>query len=400
MKLNAIIIALAAALLTGQALYPTAGMASLPINGPENPGEDLEEDPDLQAPKVELLQSGDYTYYITDVANKKISITKISNAGEKLEIPAEIDGYQVTGVGMLFDSFAYYEEKGYPVEEYRVLSTEDMKQVKSVSFPEGLEQIGTNAFRGMEELIEITLPDSLLKIHSGCFSSTGIKELVLPINLSYISNHAFNDCDQLSKIIIKSKSLRCSDEYPPFAGCDAIEEVLWEKTVESIDMIGFRLTSIKRMVVPETVKTIDLQTVDTLIIKGEETEITCSDAYVREELKKTKVILPKNSAALKGAKELNCKYTEVTLPKAPKITKKLYTVDKTSKMKLSWNKLSGVSKYQIYYSKTKNGTYSKLAETDRLSYTLLYKKGYIKIRAYKVYQDERWYGPCSVIKLD
>lgn len=401
MKINGFLLGLSVFMLTCHTLYPTASMYTLQEKTQSELSKEFNEDPELQKPKVELHYSGKCTYYITDEENKKISITKIALPknlfNDELSIPIIIDGYEVAGIGMLFDSFAYYEEKGYPIEEYRIISNEDMNKVKSISLPEGLEQIGTNAFNGMKDLTQVKLPDSLLRIYPDAFSSTGIKELELPINLSYISSHAFYNCNSLIKVTIFSKSPIYSDEYPPFASCD-ISEVIWGKSVETIDMMGFRLNHLKRMVVPENVKSVDLQACDTLIIKGSKTTIFCSDSYIRDELRKCKIILCKNSAAVKGVKELKCKYIEVSLPQAPIITIKQYTDNKISQIKLSWNKLSEATKYQIYYAKSKNGSYSRIAETEKLSYTLKKKSGYIKIRAYKLYQNEKWYGPFSSSK--
>ncbi len=74
----------------------------------------------------------------------------------------------------------------------------------------------------------------------------------------------------------------------------------------------------------------------------------------------------------------------------------------TSSASLSWQKVSGVTGYQIYYSTSKNGEYKKLKNTTALSYKKTgLTKGktyYFKVRAYKRTSDRVLYGAFSDIK--
>lgn len=73
-----------------------------------------------------------------------------------------------------------------------------------------------------------------------------------------------------------------------------------------------------------------------------------------------------------------------------------------TKVKLSWNKADGVSGTAIYRAAKKDGSYKKIGETEKHSYTdkgLKFKKTYYyKIRAYKVSDSSREYGAYSDIK--
>lgn len=73
-----------------------------------------------------------------------------------------------------------------------------------------------------------------------------------------------------------------------------------------------------------------------------------------------------------------------------------------TKVKLSWNKADGVSGAAIYRAAKKDGSYKKIGETEKNSYTdkgLKFKKTYYyKIRAYKVSDSSREYGAYSDIK--
>lgn len=90
----------------------------------------------------------------------------------------------------------------------------------------------------------------------------------------------------------------------------------------------------------------------------------------------------------------------VTEPSKPTLS---YSVSTTS-VKISWNKVSGATGYQVYMATSENGTYTKLATTssNTTSYT---KKGlkagtyyYFKVRAMKDVDTTRAYGSFSKLK--
>ena len=75
---------------------------------------------------------------------------------------------------------------------------------------------------------------------------------------------------------------------------------------------------------------------------------------------------------------------------------------KKSTASLSWKKVAGAKKYQIYRATKKKGKYSKIATTKKLTYknTSLSKKKtyYYKVRAYYVKAGKNIYGSYSNVK--
>ena len=90
----------------------------------------------------DYMVKGDGTAAITGVSNDKI---------ETLEIPAEVDGHQVTSIGM----FAFG----------------NCMKLISVTIPEGVAVIGDDAFGNCYMLESINIPDSLVSIGSQAFRS-------------------------------------------------------------------------------------------------------------------------------------------------------------------------------------------------------------------------------------
>ncbi len=72
-----------------------------------------------------------------------------------------------------------------------------------------------------------------------------------------------------------------------------------------------------------------------------------------------------------------------------------------SSIKVSWTKVSGATKYQVYRATSKTGTYKKVAETTSLSYTNKSltdnKTYYYKVRAYRKVGSSKVYGSYSAI---
>lgn len=346
-------------------------------------------------------QEGNYTYYILDEAKKEISISKVANVKNQLVIPTEIDGYKVTGLGMLYDTFYIYEEEGYPVDEYRIVAKEDINKVKSIAIPEGVKYIGTNSFYGMRKLKDISFPNSLQSIQSDAFVSIDAEEIVLPVNLNYISNYSFRDCSSLKRVLIKSKELSFSDEYPAFKSCEALKEVILDG-VEKMNMDGFNLNeNADKLVISASVKEIVMLTCNfkQVIVKGTKTEFYWYDGYNYNWNKAAEIYVPKNAAAIRTLKKLKVNYKEVTLPSAPKVIKKTVSSGSSKRIKLSWNSQNGVTAYEVYYSKEKNGTYKRLKVTGKTHCYMAGQSGYIAVRAYKTLQKEKWCGEFTTIKL-
>jgi hypothetical protein len=354
--------------------------------------------------KILFIKNQDYTYFILDEENKEIAITGISNAKGEVSIPGELDGYRVRCLGVPLASFSAYEENLYdPMSQYSIFHKEDRNKITGLIIPEGVKHIGIAAFMDMTRLKKVSLPDSLVSIGIEAFARDGIEELMLPKNLEHIDIRGFSECKSLTKVTVNSSSIGGGGggEYPPFTGCDKLELVTWGN-VEYADVDLFALSKIKKVIIPSSVKAIDMTAcnIETLIIKGKSTKfITNKDLARFYWNDKFSVIVPKDSAAINTIKELNINYTVVTLPEMPAITKSIIGSESKRKIKLTWKKQKDNITYQIYYSEERDGKYTLLDEVKGQAYTTGKKKGYIKIRAYKSDQGVKWYGKFKLVKL-
>lgn len=98
-----------------------------------------------------------------------------------LEIPSELDGY--------------------PVRKIANNAFKDMNYLTGVIIPEGVTSIGSYAFSGTG-LKSIVLPDSLSSISSYAFYQSPLKKVHFGCGISTIGDSAFKDCTALSKVHI------------------------------------------------------------------------------------------------------------------------------------------------------------------------------------------------------
>lgn len=352
--------------------------------------------------EIRFKESQEYTYFLLDEEKKEIAITKILNAKGDITVPDELDGYKVVCLGVPLHNFAAYEEGLYqPKSQYSLFQQEDMNKVTSLTIPEGITHIGIAAFMNMANLKQVILPDSLVSIGIEAFANSGIEKLVLPKNLELIDLCAFYSCESLTNVIVNCGNVRGGGEYPSFKACDNLELVTWGN-VGYADVDLFSLSTIKRVVIPASVNKVDMTccSIETLIIKGKNTAfVTVKDLGKSYWNDKFAIIVPEASKAISTIKELDVDYEEVVLPKAFTVKTTRNTIHNTQVTKLIWNKQSNTTKYQIYYSKTKNGKYQLLKETEKLSYSTTKVTGYIKIRGYRTYQGVNWYGAYTTVKL-
>lgn len=114
------------------------------------------------------------------------------NYGKNMNGVLYADGEFVTekGLGLYYsfgsDVWSYYKSK-----------------FKKVVILDGYSSIGQNAFKDCENLVEVTIPESVTVIwHSAFENCTSLKSITIPSNVKDIYGGTFNNCTSLENIII------------------------------------------------------------------------------------------------------------------------------------------------------------------------------------------------------
>ena len=200
--------------------------------------------------------------YAVDEAGGAIIMGTSSTSGE-LEIPSEIDGYAVTGIGE--NAFA------------------NNGKITSVIIPESVTSIGDHAFASCYSLTGVTIPDSVTSIGSYAFAwCDGITSVTIPNSVTSIGEEVFGGfhlqevtisqslCDgsvslynvlygSSTSIYDKLKTINIVGEVScignrAFSGLSAVEQITIPDGVTSIGYGAFAgCSSLTNMIIPDGV---------------------------------------------------------------------------------------------------------------------------------------------------
>ncbi|MBQ7600205.1 MAG: leucine-rich repeat domain-containing protein [Clostridia bacterium] len=163
--------------------------------------------------------SGDYVYMVdTDGA---AVITGYNGHETDLVIPAEIDGIRVKELG----AKSFYGNT----------------ELLSVSVPEGVEWINSNAFTGCVNIGSYSFPSTLKVIASYAFSlNRSLTGVTLPENMRSVNSGAFYSCSKLARLEITGKDTKFSGN--PLTGCHSLSEVVIDPGNEHLKLENSAIT--------------------------------------------------------------------------------------------------------------------------------------------------------------
>lgn len=120
----------------------------------------------------------------------------------------------------------------------------ECKQFRKVILNDGLKAIAESAFKQTENLFEISIPDSVKHIGSGCFACSGIKSVKLPENSAFTSIlwETFFGCKNLKTVKLPD-SVNVIDDYA-FSECTSLRSINLDK-VQVIDSSAFAKTALE-----------------------------------------------------------------------------------------------------------------------------------------------------------
>ena len=294
--------------------------------------------------------------------------------------------------------------------------------LKSFKLPKNLNSIKSNAFYECSSLKDVNLPESLTSIDDNSFyGCISLESITIPSNVKYIAENTFENCTSLYIIVVHENtySYRVISKYYPdkvrIFGYPSIITISNENyPLNIIYKNKFKLTgNIKSDYKLSSITAQIIDTSNNTISKISKTVSPDSFTYSIENLQIKFETLPVGNYKYKliasdekgVSKTLINKNFKVVKPNIPvnNVTGFKYT-SSTSNTKLYWNKANGVSGYEIWMYNSKTRKYEKI-KTIKNASTLSYTKSKLssstiykyKIRAYKIVNDDKYYGSFSKV---
>ena len=263
--------------------------------------------------------SGDFESRGLSETDKTCEITDYTGSAAELEIPATLDGYTVTSIGMgaidscssltnidipdsvtsigngafgfcpLLASIDVAAENPSYSSQDGVLFTKDKtalmkypaaKPDTAYSIPDTVTSIGGSAFAFCEALTNIDIPESVTSIEESAFQGcSSLTSIDIPNNVTYLADFSFAECASLRSISIPDTVTsigfrafyKCSaltaitipnsvtriGEWA-FAYCDVLKDVTINNGVTNIGRYAFRVcTSLTSIHIPNCVTSIE-----------------------------------------------------------------------------------------------------------------------------------------------
>ena len=191
-----------------------------------------------------------YAYRVND-GNATITrflgpVDSTNNGPYDIEIPTELGGYPVTGLGensFAVDSFDGYE--GNPL----------CSKIHSVTIPQNVKSIGYRAFHNCDGLESLTINGAIESMGSQAFAwCTSLKTLKLGENIQTIGGWAFENCSSLKNVTIPESVTSIGRWAFSFCG---LESLTINGAIESMgDEAFYHCENLKTLKLGEHIKTI------------------------------------------------------------------------------------------------------------------------------------------------
>jgi hypothetical protein len=105
-------------------------------------------------------------------------------------------------------------------------------------------EIGQDAFSDNYNLTSVTIPNSVLSIHQGAFSGTGLTNVTIPNSVTFIGNGAFEDCTSLISVTISnsitviSANMFTNTALTNLVLPNSVSEIQTEAFMDCIDLLS------------------------------------------------------------------------------------------------------------------------------------------------------------------
>lgn len=157
--------------------------------------------------------------YRLSIDEGNVTLNKYLGNDVEITIPEKIGDFPIVALG------TKCFEEGY--------GSEHKSMIKSITIPSAISVIPKGAFDNCNELSTVILSEGLVTISQDAFlECDGLVEIKLPSTVEVIENGAFSRCRNLKKIFIPASVMNIGN---PFSGCDSLMEIVVAEDNETFD---------------------------------------------------------------------------------------------------------------------------------------------------------------------
>lgn len=197
--------------------------------------------------------------FLYTIKNSQVTITSYEGDAIEVEIPSEIEGYEVTIIGeSAFENNRNIEKVVLPptMKTLERSSFDTCSNLKEIVLNEGLEKIEQYAFYYCESMKNINLPDSLTYIGYHAFANCkGLESIIVPSGVTSILYGTFTYCENLTEVTLPD-TLKII-EKKTFSDCESLNKINLPEGLEEIGEGAFEYTNnLEKIIIPGSVKKI------------------------------------------------------------------------------------------------------------------------------------------------
>lgn len=127
---------------------------------------------------------------------------------------------------------------GKPVTEIGIRAFDKCTGLINVTIPNSVIKIASEAFRFCMGLSNVTIPESITEIGDGAFSSCGsLTDVIIPKGVTEISAYTFSVCKNLVSVVIPDSVTKIASFA--FVGCTSLTNIIIPKSVIKINFCTF-----------------------------------------------------------------------------------------------------------------------------------------------------------------
>ena len=177
--------------------------------------------------------------------------------GLEYELNESGDGYIVVGIGECTDTEVRIPDtyEGLPVVEIGAGAFGNNRNIKEISIPASVKEIGMGAFVD-STINKVKIPDSVTTIAANTFADcASLQNVTIPNSVTTIDKSAFSGCNSLQDITIPESVTVIGASA--FRGCSSLQNIIIPNGVQEIKENAFNSCySLQSITIPNSVTSI------------------------------------------------------------------------------------------------------------------------------------------------